>query len=204
VGRQVIGQHEEKPKNFDLDDMPIPAGLSHMFNKAGQDRIVFLSGDINEHSVWHVIGQLISLANYDSTAPIQLVISTYGGSVHEMFAIYDILKFLPCPIVTTAIGKCMSAGILLLASGTKGKRMVGANARIMLHPIRSMTGGNILEMSNDINEHDKLQQKMVELLSKETGMTKDKIMKIMKSGHDSYYSAEEAIKMGIADRIIGA
>src|SRR4051812_38599097 len=80
------------------------------------DRIVYLSGEVNEHTIANVIVQLLSMAN-QSNKPIHLVVSTYGGSVDEMFSLYDAIKFLPCPVHTIGLGKIMSAGVLLLASG---------------------------------------------------------------------------------------
>lgn len=166
------------------------------------DRIVFLSGDVNEHSISSVITQVIGLANA-SAAPIHLIVSTYGGSVDEMFSLYDTMKFIPCPIVTVGLGKVMSAGVLLLASGEKGKRLIGKNARIMMHPVSGGSFGNVFEAINDARELQRMHILMVELLVKETTMTKDQVEKVMKAGHDQYITPVEAIKMGIVDKIIG-
>ena len=107
-------------------------------------RIVYLHGEVSEHSIAIVIAQLLHLANLNRN-PIYLVVSTYGGSVDEMFSLYDILKFLPCPVHTVALGKVMSAGVLLLASGVKGKRLIGGSSRIMVHPISGGVMGNVFE-----------------------------------------------------------
>lgn len=165
-------------------------------------RIVVLHGDVNEHTISHVIVQLLQLANQNHK-PIHLVISTYGGSVDEMFSLYDTIKFLPCPVHTIALGKVMSAGVLLLASGVKGKRFIGRSARIMIHPISGGVYGNVFEAMNEVKEHERLQKLMADALLKETKMTVDEIDKIMKAGHDCYLTPEEAIKMGIVDGFIG-
>ena len=165
-------------------------------------RIVVLHGDVNEHTISHVIVQLLQLANQNHK-PIHLVISTYGGSVDEMFSLYDTIKSLPCPVHTIAMGKVMSAGVLLLASGVKGKRLIGKSARIMIHPISGGVFGNVFEAVNEVKEHERLQSLMTDALLRETKMSREEIEKIMKAGHDCYITPEEAIKMGIVDGFIG-
>jgi ATP-dependent Clp protease protease subunit len=165
-------------------------------------RIVVLHGDVNEHTISSVIAQLLHLANLNRN-PIHLVVSTYGGSVDEMFSLYDTLKFLPCPVHTIALGKVMSAGVLLLAAGEKGKRLIGRSARIMMHPVSGGMYGNVFEILNETKEHGRLHELMVEALSSETKMKSADIQKIMTAGHDYYITAEEAIKLGIVDRIVG-
>ncbi len=166
-------------------------------------RIVVLHGDVNEHTISAVIGQLLHLANL-SRKPIHLVVSTYGGSVDEMFSLYDAIKFLPCPVYTIALGKVMSAGVLLLAAGEKGKRLIGRSARIMMHPVAGGMYGNVFEILNESKEHHRLHDLMITALEAETNMKRDDIENIMKAGHDFYITADEAIKRGIVDKIVGA
>ena len=166
------------------------------------DRLVVLHGEVNEHSISNVIVQLLHLANQNHK-PIHLVISTYGGSVDEMFSLYDTIKFVPCPVHTIALGKVMSAGVLLLASGVKGKRMIGGSARIMIHPVSGGVLGNVFEAMNEMKEFERLQNLMVSALIKETKMKKEEIDKLMKAGHDFFLTPEQAIQMGIVDKIIG-
>jgi ATP-dependent Clp protease protease subunit len=120
-----------------------------------------------------------------------------------MFTLYDTIKFLPCPVHTIALGKVMSAGVLLLASGTKGKRMIGRSARIMMHPVSGGAVGNVFEVMNDTKEYKRLQTQMVDSIVRETKSSREEIQKIMTSGHDCYILPEQAIKMGIVDKIIG-
>ena len=165
-------------------------------------RLVVLHGEVNEQSIYNVIVQLLLLANQNHK-PIHLVISTYGGSVDEMFSLYDTIKFLPCPVHTIALGKVMSAGVLLLASGVKGKRMIGRSARIMVHPISGGVVGNVFEAMNEMKEFERLQDLMTQALLSETNMKKEDIDSLMKAGHDCFLTPEQAIKMGIVDKIIG-
>lgn len=165
-------------------------------------RIVVLHGDVNEHTISAVIAQLLHLANL-SRKPIHLVVSTYGGSVDEMFSLYDTIKFLPCPVHTIALGKVMSAGVLLLAAGEKGKRLIGRSARIMMHPVSGGMYGNVFEVLHESREHRRLHDLMVDALERETRMKRADIQKIMRAGHDFYITADEAIKMGIVDKMVG-
>ena len=186
-----------KGKSAGADDAYYIASSS-----ATDDRLVVLHGEVNEHSISNVIVQLLQLANQNHK-PIYLVISTYGGSVDEMFSLYDTIKFLPCPIHTIALGKVMSAGVLLLAAGVKGKRMIGRSARIMIHPISGGVLGNVFEAMNEMKEFERLQDLMVTALMSETTLKKEEVDELMKAGYDFFLTPEQAVKMGIVDKIIG-
>lgn len=195
MGRPI--NNYSKSKSSGVDDVYYVAQSS-----GADDRLVVLHGEVNEHSISNVIVQLLHLANQNHR-PIHLVISTYGGSVDEMFSLYDTIKFLPCPVHTIALGKVMSAGVLLLASGVKGKRMIGSSARIMIHPISGGVLGNVFEAMNEMKEFERLQELMVCALMKETKLKKEEVDKLMKAGHDFFLTPEQAIQMGIVDKIIG-
>lgn len=169
---------------------------------ADSSRLVMLSGDITESATNQVILQLMHLANIN-TNPINLVISTYGGSVDEMFSLYDVIKFLPCPVYTIGLGKVMSAGVLLLASGVKGHRSIGASGRIMIHSVSGGTVGNIFDMMNEIKEQKRMNDLLMSSLEVETKMKKTQIQKLMESKSDNYVTPKEAIKLGIVDKIVG-
>ena len=185
-------------KSNSIEEVYYTASSSH----GADDRLVVLHGEVNEHSISNVIVQLLHLANQNHR-PIHLVISTYGGSVDEMFSLYDTIKFLPCPVHTIALGKVMSAGVLLLASGVKGKRMIGRSARIMIHPISGGVLGNVFEAMNEMKEFERLQDLMVSALMTETKMKKEEVDKLMKAGHDFFLTPEQAVEMGIVDKVIG-
>lgn len=168
------------------------------------DRILYIAGEVSEQMIMQVIAGMIALANHDRISPITLVVSTYGGSVDEMFSLYDIMKYLPCPIHTVGTGKIMSAGVLLLAAGKKGCRSIGKNARLMIHPISGGASGNVFEVVNETKEHVRQQVQMEKLLMKETKLNKQQIDGFMKSGYDNYILAEETVRLGIVDKIIGS
>lgn len=188
-GRQMHNGMEE------FAELHIPA--------RNNDRIVYLSGEVNEYSISNVISELLALANENPAKPIYLVISTYGGSIDEMFSLYDTIKFLPCPVYTIGLGKVMSAGVLLLCSGQKGKRMIGRNARVMIHPISSLLYGNIFNQLHEIKESQRLQDLLTDSLVRESKMSKEELEKIMKCGHDYYLDPDKTVELGLADIIIG-
>jgi len=167
------------------------------------DRTVVLHGEVNEKSISNVIVQLLYLAN-QSHDPIYFVLSTYGGASDEMMSLYDVIKFLPCEVHTIALGKVMSAGILLLAAGAKGRRCIGRSARLMIHPASGSFEGNVYELAAEIDERRRVQHLMVSSLKRETKMTDKDLKEIMTLGHDYYLTPERAIKLGIVDKIIGA
>ena len=137
--------------------------------------------------------------------PVNMYVSTHGGVASDMFSILDVMdsiKINTCDIHTFGIGKVMSAGVPILAAGTKGKRKIGKNCRIMLHSVMAGTGGTIFSMENELEEIKWVQDSYIETLARYTKMTKTKIKKMLKTQRDVYISAEEAIELGIADEII--
>lgn len=166
-------------------------------------RIIFFTGQVTEESIMSVIAQLTILASKSPVEPITLIISTYGGSVHEMFGLYDMIKWLPCPVHTVGVGKIMSAGVLLLAAGEKGNRMIGEHSRVMIHPMMAGSFGNIFELRNEMRELEAMQSDAERCLASETGRRLDEVKAMMEKGHDAYLTATEAIEFGIADEIFG-
>lgn len=185
-------------------------------------RTINLYGDISERKGADVVAALLYLEN-TSHVPvlkepsnpeseevivarsISMMLSTHGGSAADMFSILDVMdmvKSRTCDIETFGIGKVMSAGVPILAAGTKGKRKVGRNCRIMLHNVMAGTGGTIFSMENELEEIKWVQERYIETLASYTKLTPSKIKKLLKAQRDVYISAEEAIKMGIADEII--
>jgi ATP-dependent Clp protease protease subunit len=181
---------EEHPVSQQLAERIIP------------ERIIYLSGEVNEHSIAQVIAGIVILTNQDAHAPITLLVSTYGGSVDEMFSLYDVIKHVSCPIHTVGLGKIMSAGVLILASGKKGCRTIGQSARVMIHSISAASEGTPFQLKNDMLEAERQQKLMEDMLLRETKMSRAKLTQIMKSGMDSYLTAQEALKLGIVDAII--
>jgi len=213
---------KNKQKDLDENQIVIVNNIQAPAHHEPELRTINLYGDINERVGADVIAALLYLENTshkpmmeDPTdleatpiivaRSIAMMVSTHGGTASDMFSILDIMdmvKTRTCDIETFGIGKVMSAGVPILAAGTKGKRKVGRNCRIMLHNVMAGTGGTIFSMENELEEIKWIQERYIETLSNYTKLTPSKIKKLLKSQKDVYISAEEAIKMGIADEII--
>jgi len=137
--------------------------------------------------------------------PIKFLISTFGGSAVDMFGIYDamtMLKDAGVELHTIGSGKVMSAGVLLLASGSKGHRLIGKNCRVMVHSVIGGAHGSSHDIQNEVEEILQTQQQYLDCLAKETKMSVSRLNKLISEKRNVYLSAEEAIKLGIADKII--
>ena len=166
-------------------------------------RVLYLTGEVTEESVSTLVSEIIMCVNQSKSEPITLIINTEGGSVDDMFALYDVIKFVPCPIYTVGLGKVMSAGVLILASGVKGGRMLGKHASFMIHPISSEISGDVFQMANEMKETQRIQKMFEDAILAETKMTPKQLETLMKTGQDVYLSSEEALKFGLVDKIIG-
>lgn len=136
--------------------------------------------------------------------PIEFYISTYGGSADDMFGLYDIMRSLrdTSEILTYGVGKVMSAGVLLLAAGTKGKRKIGKNCRVMIHSVIGGNHGSLHNMVNEMEAIEQLQDMYCDALIAETKLSKKKLKNLLGRKVNVYLSAEEAVELGIADIII--
>jgi len=139
-----------------------------------------------------------------SNLPIDFIVSTEGGSVTDMFAVYDCMREVKksCDIHTFGVGKVMSAGILLLAGGTKGKRKVGRNCRLMLHAVSGGHYGSLKELEVDIREVRWYQTQFAKALATETNMTEKKIKALFRKKTDTYFDANQALDWGIVDEVV--
>lgn len=165
-----------------------------------QLRRIVLSGYIKEDTAAHFLEQITALEVVDMSKPISIYVDTYGGSVDAALCMYDAMKACCCPIVTIGIGKVMSAGVLLLAAGDKGNRFITENTRVMIHEVSGGTFGPISEMENSVAETRRMQDVYNSILASETGRGTDEILNDMK--YDKYMSAREAVKYGIADKLV--
>ena len=173
-------------------------------HRMGPDRTIFLTGAVEEHTIANVQAMLLGYAAQSASKPVYMVVSTYGGSIDEMFGLYDLIKMLPYPVHTVGIGKVQSAGVLLMAAGEKGHRLIGANASIMMHALSGGMQGSVFELDGTMQECKRQQRLLVSALHDETGMTVQQIEKIMRAGRDYYVTPQEAVKLGIADKLVGA
>ncbi|MBT6675186.1 MAG: ATP-dependent Clp protease proteolytic subunit [Proteobacteria bacterium] len=173
-------------------------------------RVIGLFGDVMEEKIAELAHALIyldelnKLSEESAQKPVDFYLSTYGGSADDMFALYDIMRNVrsDTEIRTIGLGKVMSAGVLLLAAGTKGKRCIGKNCRVMIHSVMGGNHGSLHNMMNEMEAIEQLQQMYIDCLVDETKMTKNQIKKMLERKVNVYLSAEEAVELGIADIII--
>ena len=136
---------------------------------------------------------------------IDFYISTNGGSSDEMFGIYDVMRHIKesslTELSTYGLGKVMPAGVLLLAAGTKGKRKVGKHCRIMMHSVIGGVTGSMQSLNTEYSEIKHIQDMYISALALETNMTEQGIRKMFKKNTNIYLTAEEAVKLGIADEV---
>lgn len=145
------------------------------------------------------------LGNLGHNEPVKFLVSTFGGNAVDMFGIHDAMCMLRdsgVEIQTVGSGKVMSAGVLLLASGTKGKRTIGKNCRVMVHPVVGGAHGPSHDIQNEVEEILQTQKQYVECLAKETKLSVSRLNKLISEKRNIYLSAAEAVKFGIADKII--
>ena len=136
--------------------------------------------------------------------PIEFYVSTYGGNADDMFALYDIMSKVKetSEIHTIGVGKVMSAGVLLLASGTKGKRKIGENCRVMIHSVMGGNHGPLHNMINEMEAIEQIQDMYCDALIANSNLTKKQLKKMLERKVNVYLSAEEAVELGIADEIM--
>ncbi len=174
-------------------------------------RIIGMFCDVHEEKVAEIIHAMLYLnemnkleKNEQDKRPIEFYLSTYGGSADDMFALYDIMRTIrqDSEIHTLGLGKVMSAGVLLLAGGTKGKRRIAKNCRVMIHSVAAGNHGNLQDLTNELGAISDLQEMYTNALSAETNMTPADIKEMLDRNVNVYLSAVEAVKLGIADIII--
>jgi ATP-dependent Clp protease, protease subunit len=171
-----------------------------IYSRLLKDRILFIGTPIDDYVANLVMAQMLFLQMEDSAKDINLYINSPGGSVTAGLAIYDTMQFLKCDVATYCVGQAASMGALLLAAGSKGKRFVLPNSRIMIH----QPWGGIQGVAEDISIHAKeilkMRDKINEILASHTGKPIDKIQK--DTDRDYFMSGAEAKEYGLVDEVI--
>ena len=207
-------QEDQQEKEEEKSPIDVKALLSGMADEM-ESRTMLLQGNVDEEKAGEIISGFLALADlkpprqdlqegempYD---PITMYISTYGGSADEMFAIFDIMNHCKksCHIETVGIGKVMSAGTLILAAGTKGKRKISKNCRVMLHQVSAGTFGPLFNMTTEIDAIQSLQEQYINAMVSCTNLSKRKLKSLLNERVNVYLTAEEAVEYGLADIII--
>ena len=186
-------------------------------------RVIGLVGDLDEEKASELMYGMLSLYQsgikeipkdpddpeceelIEIYKPFEFIISTHGGNTSDMFGIYDLMRKMQtdgCEVHTYGLGKVMSAGVLLLAAGTKGQRRIGANCRVMIHAVAGGSVGEIHDLETEMDEIRWVQDQYIQSLVKETAMSKKYLTNLLKKKVNVYIGAQEAVDLGIADEVV--
>ncbi len=170
-----------------------------IYSRMLEDRIVFLTGEIDDLAANSIVAQLIYLEGKDPEKDINLYINSPGGSISAGMAIYDTMQYIKCDVATICVGLAASMGAFLLSSGAKGKRFALPNSEIMIHQPLGGMQGQASDIEIQAQQILKVKKKLNKILSENTDQPLERIEK--DSDRDYYMSAEEARKYGIIDKV---
>jgi ATP-dependent Clp protease protease subunit len=183
----VVDKTSEGERSYDI------------YSRLLEDRIIFLTGEINDASANTVVAQLIYLEGKNPDKDISLYINSPGGSVSAGLAIFDTINYIKCDVCTICIGLAASMGAFLLASGTKGKRFALPNSEIMIHQPLGGAQGQASDIEIQANHIKHIKEKINKVLSERTGQDLAKVEK--DTDRDYYMTAEQAKEYGLIDEI---
>ncbi len=170
-----------------------------IYSRLLEDRIIFLTGEINDSVANTVVAQLIYLESKNPDKDISLYINSPGGSVSAGLAIFDTIRYIKCDVSTICIGLAASMGAFLLASGTKGKRYALPNSEIMIHQPLGGAQGQASDIEIQARHIQRIKEKINNVLSEVTGQAIEKVQK--DTDRDYYMTAEQAKEYGLVDEI---
>ncbi len=171
-----------------------------IFSRLLNDRIIFLSEEVNDTTASLVVAQLLYLEAQDPDKDIQFYINSPGGSVTAGMAIYDTMQYIKCDVATICVGLAASMGAFLLSAGTKGKRMALPNAEIMIHQPSAGTQGQITDMAIHMKRLQTIKERMNRILAENTGKTLEEVTAACE--RDNFMTAQEAQAFGLVDRVL--
>ena len=170
-----------------------------IYSRLLEDRIIMLSGEIDDAVANTVVAQLLYLEGKDPDKDICLYINSPGGSVSAGLAIYDTMNYIKCDVSTICIGLAASMGAFLLSSGKKGKRFSLPNSEIMIHQPLGGVQGQASDIKIQAEQILKIKNKLNKILAENTGKSIEEVEK--DTDRDNYLSAEDALEYGIIDKI---
>ena len=184
----VVEQTSRGERTFDI------------FSRLLNDRIIFLSEEVNDATASLVVAQLLFLEAQDPDKDIQFYINSPGGSVTAGMAIYDTMQYIKCDVTTICVGMAASMGAFLLSAGTKGKRLALPNSEIMIHQPSAGTQGQITDMAIHMKRLELIKSRMNRILAENTGKNVEEVSAACE--RDNFMTAEEAMQFGLIDRVI--
>ena len=171
-----------------------------IFSRLLNDRIIFLSEEVNDTTASLVVAQLLYLEAQDPDKDIQFYINSPGGSVTAGMAIYDTMQYIKCDVATICVGMAASMGAFLLSSGAKGKRMALPNSEIMIHQPSAGTQGQITDMAIHMKRLQTIKERMNRILSENCGQPLETVAAACE--RDNFMTADEAKAFGLIDRVL--
>ncbi|MCL2438506.1 MAG: ATP-dependent Clp protease proteolytic subunit [Coriobacteriia bacterium] len=184
----VIEQTSRGERSFDI--------YSRLLN----ERVVFLTGAVNEVSASLVIAQMLHLESIDPTKDINFYINSPGGSVVDGLAIYDTMQFIKSDVSTICVGQCASMGAVLLAAGEPGKRYALPHSRVLIHQPHGGAQGQASDIEIAAQEILRMRKELNGILSRHTGQTIKRIEK--DTDRDNIMTAKVAVEYGLVDAVI--
>jgi len=184
----VVEQTSRGERSFDI------------FSRLLNDRIIFLSEEVNDTTASLIVAQLLYLEAQDPDKDIQFYINSPGGSVTAGMAIYDTMRYIKCDVATICVGMAASMGAFLLSAGTKGKRMALPNAEIMIHQPSAGTQGQITDMAIHMKRLQTIKERMNRIMAENTGRTIEEVTAACE--RDNFMSSQEALEFGLVDRVL--
>ena len=184
----VIEQTSRGERSFDI------------FSRLLNDRIIFLSEEVNDTTASLIVAQLLYLEAQDPDKDIQFYINSPGGSVTAGMAIYDTMRYIKCDVATICVGMAASMGAFLLSAGTKGKRLALPNAEIMIHQPSAGTQGQITDMAIHMKRLQTIKERMNRIMAENTGRSIEEVTAACE--RDNFMTAEEALSFGLVDRVL--
>lgn len=171
-----------------------------IFSRLLKDRIIFLSGEVNDDMANIIVGQLLFLATEDPEQDITIYVNSPGGSITAGMAIYDTMNHVPCDIKTICVGMAASMGAFLLCSGTKGKRFALPNAEVMIHQPLGGAEGQAVDIDIRAKRIMQMRERLNRIMAKNTGQTFAKVTK--DTDRDNFMLAQEAMEYGLIDKVL--
>ncbi len=171
-----------------------------IYSRLLNERIIFLGTPIDDQVANLVVAQLLHLESEDPDKDISIYINSPGGSIYSGLAIYDTMNFVKPDIATMCVGVAMSMGSLLLAAGTKGKRAVLPNSRILIHQPSAGFEGQSTDIEIHAREILKVRESIDQIYANHTGLSQEQVRRDME--RDRFFTAEQAVEYGLVDRVL--
>jgi ATP-dependent Clp protease, protease subunit len=171
----------------------------NVFDRLLKDRIIWLGSEVRDENANEIAAKLLLLAAEDPKRDIYLYINSPGGSITAGMAIYDTMQFVPNDIVTVGIGMAASMGQLLLTAGTKGKRYITPNARVLLHQPHGGFGGTASDIQTQAQLIIDMKNRLAEITAEATGKSVEQVNE--DGDRDRWFTAQQALEYGFVDHI---